>query len=310
VAERRATISFDGWLIGVSVTAEPSQRVSPVIARERWVKPGKPGDDAPPSVQDAYRQTGFQLGTDLRLLDQGMNLQLRLVHDSHPSKYRTHSLAAGLMLWSRAFLAVSDAATAIIHGSYGSVAPLARMACECLAAAHQAHTEEQAAFREWLAGAMTPDEQHKATDITIGQFMAGSTIVSEQDLGAVYRATSELARPHFGVSAAIVAAESNREKLAVTFADQTFHFGWAQITLGWLLTLCDVQLRLARTPGAPYNLTDDLTAAVAAWSGRVLALLDQPDRCRIEEMVDGHNRRWLIHNFRRQAGGAPKRLML
>ncbi len=292
------------------MTAEPSQRVSPVIAPERWVRPGQPGDDAVPSVQDAYRQTGFQLGNDLRLLEEGMNLQLRLVHDSHPSKYRTHPLAAGLMLWSRAFLAVSDAATAIVHGSYGSVAPLARMACECLAAAHQAHTEEQAAFREWLAGAMKPDERHKATDITIGQFMAGSTIVSEEDLGAVYRAASELARPHFGVSAAIVAVESNQQKLAVTIADQSFHFGWAQLTLGWLLRLCDVQLRLAQTPGAPYNVTDDLAAAAAAWRERVHQLLNQPDRCRIEEVMDGLTRRWLIQNSRRQAGGAPRRLML
>jgi hypothetical protein len=292
------------------VTTEPSQRVSPVIAPERWVKPGKPGDDAPPSIQDAYRQSGFQLSADLRLLDEGMNLQLRVVHDSHPSKFRTHPLAAGLMLWSRAFLAVSDAATAILHGSYGSVAPLARMACECIAAAHQAHTEEQAAFQEWLAGSMKPNEHHKAVDITIGQFMAGSTIVSEEDLGAVYRASSELARPHFGVSAAIVAAESNQQKLAVTFADQTFHFGWAQLTLGWLLRLCDVQLRLAQSPSAPYNVTEDLAAAVAAWSERTHRLLDQPDRCRIEEITDGLTRRWLIHNFRRQAGGAPKRLML
>ena len=285
-------------------------RVSPVVSPERWVRPGKPGDDAPPSIQDAYRQTGFQLGADLRLLEEGMNLQLRLVHDSHPSKFRTHPLAAGLMLWSRAFLAMSDAATAIVHGSYGSVAPLARMACECIAAAHQAHTEELAAFREWLTGAMKPDEQHKATDITIGQFMAGSTLVSEADLGAVYRAASELARPHFGVSAAFVAAESNQQKLAVTFADQAFHFGWAQLTFGWLLRLGDVQLRLAQTPGAPYNVSDELSDASVSWSGRVHHLLEQPDRCRIEEISDGLNRRWLIHNFRRQAGGAPRRLML
>ncbi|MGE0543666.1 MAG: hypothetical protein AB7R89_26170 [Dehalococcoidia bacterium] len=292
------------------MTIEPTQRVSPVIAPERWVRPGKPGDDMPPSIQDAYRQTGFQLGADLRLLEEGMNLQLRLVHDSHPSKFRTHPLAAGLMLWSRAFLAMSDAFTAAVYGSYGSVAPLVRMACECIAAAHQAHTEEQAAFQEWLAGAMKPDEQHRATDITIGQFMAGSTIVGEEDLGAVYRAASELARPHFGVSAALVAAESNQQKLAVTFADQTFHFGWAQLTLGWLLRLGAVQLRLAQTPGAPYNVTTDLAGAVAHWSGRVDLLLNQSDRCRIEEISDGLNRRWLIHNFRRQAGGAPRRLML
>ena len=285
-------------------------RVSPVVVPERWDLPGKPPEDALPTIQDAYRQTQFQLGGDLRLLREGMNLQLGVVRDSYPSKFRTYPLAAGLMLWSRAFLALSDAATAVTRASYGGVAPLARMACECLAAAHQAHTEEQVTFQEWLAGALRPDDRHRATDITIGQFMAGSTLVSEADLGAVYRAASEFARPHFGISVALVAPESNQQKLAVTFADQTFHFGWAQLTLGWLLTLCDAQLRLALVDGAPYNVTDDRRAAIAAWSGSVRRPLDAPDRCRIEELMVGLNRRWLIHNFRRQAGGAPKRLLL
>ncbi|MGH2583362.1 MAG: hypothetical protein ACRDJE_00435 [Dehalococcoidia bacterium] len=292
------------------MATEPTQRVSPVIAADRWTKPGKPGDDTPASVQDAYRQTGFQLGGDLRLLEEGMNLQLKVVHHSHPSKFRTHPLAAGLMLWSRAFLAISDAAMAVTRGSYGSVAPLARLACECIAAAHQAHTEEQAAFQEWLAGALQPNEEHKATAVTIGQFMAGSTLVSEADLGAVYRASSEFARPHFGVAAALVAPESDRQKLAVTFADQTFHFGWAELTLGWLLRLCDVQLRLVQTPGAPYNITDELAIEAAMWSKAAGQLLGRSDRCRVEEVMDGLDRRWLILNFRRQSGGAPRRLLL
>jgi hypothetical protein len=285
-------------------------RVSPVVSPDRWDVPGKPPDDALPTIQDAYRQTQFQLGGDLRLLHEGTNLQLRIVRDSSPSKFRTYPLAAGLLLWSRAFLALSDAATAVTRASYGSAAPLVRMACECLAAAHQAHTEEQVAFQEWLAGALRPDERHHATDITIGQFMAGSTLVSEADLGAVYRAASEFARPHFGISVAVVAPESNQQRLAATFADQTFHFGWAQLTLGWLLTLCDAQLRLAQVDGAPYNITDEVRVAADNWSARARHLLDARDRCRIEVVMDGLNRRWLLHNFRRQSGGAPKRLLL
>ena len=289
---------------------EPSQRVSPVIFPERWDRPGKPPDDALPSVQDAYRQTGFQLGGDLRLLHEGMNLQLAIVRDSYPAKFRTHLLAAGLMFWSRAFLAMSDAVAAVTRGSYGSAAPLARMACECIAAAHQAHTEEQPAFREWLAGALHPDERHKAIDVTMGQFFAGSTLAADPDLGAVYRATSELARPHFGVSLALVAPESNLQKIAVTFADQSFHFGWAQLTLGWLLTLCDVQLRLAQTPDAPYAVADATASACIEWSARARTALAQPDRCHLQELMEDGGRRWLIHNFRRQAGGAPRRLLL
>lgn len=292
------------------MSGAPSQRVSPVIVAERWDRPGRPADDALPSVQDAYRQTTFQLGDDLRLLHEGMNLQLRVVRDSYPSTYRTYPLAAGLMFWSRAFLAISDAAAAVTRASYGSVAPLVRCACECIAAGHQAHTEEQAAFQAWLRESMAPNEEHKAIEVTIGQFMAGSTLVAEADLGAVYRAASEFGRPHFGVSAALVAPESNQQKLAVTFADQSFHLGWAQITLGWLLTLCDAQLRLACVPGAPYHVTDEARGAITAWSAAVHRLLAKPDRCRIQEVMDGLHRRWLIHNFRRQAGGAPRRLLL
>jgi len=155
-----------------------------------------------------------------------------------------------------------------------------------------------------------PEEQHKATALPVGQFMAGSTIVAESDLAAVYRAVSEFSRSHFGVAALFTAPESNQEKIAVTFADQSFHFAWAQLTLGWLLTLCDVQLRLAQSPGAPYRLTDETVTVVHAWSNAVHTLLHQPDRCRIEEIMDGMDRRRLLHNVRRQSGGAPRRLLL
>jgi hypothetical protein len=292
------------------VTAEPTQRVSPPIFPDRWDRPARPGDDALPGVQDAYRQTSFQLGDDLRLLHEGMNLQLRIVRDSYPARFRTYPLAAGLMLWSRAFLAIADAAAAVTRASYGSVAPLARMACECLAAAHQAHTEEQAVFAEWLSASLRPNERHKAVEVGMGGFFAGSTIAAEADMGAVYRAASELSRPHFGAALALTAPESNAQKLAVTFADQSFHFGWAQLTLGWLLTLCGVQLRLAQTPDAPYAVGDELRGEVSAWTERLQRAMSAPDRCRVEELTDGGDRRWLIVNFRRQAGGAPKRMLL
>jgi hypothetical protein len=292
------------------MTSQPPQRVSPPVFPERWDRPGKPADDALPTIQDAFRQTGFQLGGDLRLLHEGMNLQLQVVQASSASKYRTHALAAGLLLWSRAFLAVSDAAAAVTRASYGSVPPLARMACECLAAAHQAHTDELPAFSAWLADALAPDEAVKAIDIGIGQFMAGSTIAAEADLGAVFRAASEFARPHFGVALTLGAPESNRTRVAVTFADQTFHFGYAQLTLGWLLTLCDVALRLARVASAPYHVPEDTAAAIDRWSAAVAALLAQPDRCRVEQVGAGMDRRWLLHNVRRQSGGAPRRLLL
>ena len=292
------------------MTAQPSHRVAPVIAPDSWDLPGKP-DGASAAVQDAYRQTGFSLGADLRLLHEGMNLHLRIVKDSHPSKYRTHALAAALMPWSRAFLAISDAVTLLMRGSYVSCPAIVRGACEEMAAATQLRAEELPAFLEWLEEALRPDERHKAVNVGMGQFFAGSTIAADPRFSLVYRAASELARPHLGASLMLVAPESNQTRLAVTFGDQGFHFGWAHLLLGWLLTLCEVQLRLVTEDGGEvFNLTDETRAAVADWRRRLEEALVQPGRCRMELVDDTGGPRWLIHNFRRQPGGAPKKYLL
>lgn len=292
------------------MTTEPTHRVAPVIAPESWELPGKP-DGASAVIQDAYRQTSFQLGGDLRLLHEGMNLHLRVVRDSHASAYRTHALAAAVMLWSRAFLAISDGATLVTRGSYAGCAALVRVACECIAASTQLRAEELPAFREWLAEALRPDERTKAIDIGMGQFFAGSTIAADPRFATVYRAASELSRPHIGASLLMVAPESNAQRLAVTFGDQSFHFGWAQLVLGWLLALCGTQLQLVTEGGRDvFNVTDEAAAAIADWQGRVDAALADPARCAMTLLIDEGGSRWLVTNFRRQAGGAPRKLLL
>lgn len=292
------------------MTKPSAKRIAPVLFPERWPLPGKPPAEAPATVQDCFRQTGFALAADLRLLEQGMNLQLQVVRDSSASRYRTPALAAGLMAWSRSFLALSDAAHAVTRGSYGSVAPLVRAACEYAAAAHQAQGEEQPAFQNWLSGALHPNVAHRAVELTLGPFFAGGALAAEADLGAVYRAASELARPHFGVSLLFSAPESNQQRLAVAFADQSFHLGLAQLTVGWLLRLCDVQLHLARAEGVPYAVAEETAGAYSPWQMAVERLLTATDRCWLEELREGGERRWLLHNVRRQPGGAPKRWLL
>jgi hypothetical protein len=285
-------------------------RVAPVLAPDSWELPGRP-DGAPPGVQDAFRQTHFQLGGDLRLLHEGMNLQLRIVRDSHPARYRTHALAAALMSWSRAFLGISDAATLVTRGSYASCPGIVRVACECLAASAQLRAEELPAFLDWLATAMHPDEEMKAVDVGMGQFFAGSTIAADPRFSGVYRAASELSRPHIGAGLMLVAPESNATRLAVTFGDQSFHFGWAQLILGWLVALCEVQLRLVRADGDEvFNITDDVRHACEDWARRVDGLLASAGRCTVEHMMHRGDQRWLIHNFRRQATGAPRKYLL
>jgi hypothetical protein len=292
------------------MTTQPTHRVAPVVAPESWELPAKPDGDLAP-VQDAYRQTQFQLGGDLRLLHEGMNLQLRLVRDSHPSKYRTHALAAALMPWSRAFLGISDAAMLVTRASYASCPAIVRVACECIAASTQLRAEELPAFEEWLGGALRPNEAHKAMDVGMGQFFAGSTIAADPRFSTVYRASSELSRPHIGAGLLLTAPESNQQRLAVTFGDQTFHFGWAQLMLGWLLALCEVQLRLVLGTGAEvFNITAATRAAGEDWKTRTDAALSGPSRCVVEGVIDGGDQRWLIHNFRRQASGAPRKYLL
>src|SRR3990172_9392206 len=119
----------------------PTQRVSAIPFPERYELPGKPSD-ASPAAQDAYRQTTFLLGEDLRLFEEGMNLQLRIVRDASPSAFRKHPYAALMGLWSRTFLALADACLLATRGSYASCPALVRAACECIAAQHQLHASE------------------------------------------------------------------------------------------------------------------------------------------------------------------------
>lgn len=287
----------------------PPQRISPIVLPDRWDLPGRP-EGASSVIQDAYRQTQFQLGGDLRLLAEGMNAQIAAARDAYPSRYRTFPLAAMTMYWSRAFLAIGDACLLVTRGSYPSCPALARAACEAISAETQAGGSEQEAFLGWLRQALNPNEERHATEVGLGAYFAGSTLAANAALGAVYRASGELSRQHFGVTLMETAPESNRQKLSVTFADQSFHFGWAQLILGWLLALCRVQLELVAVSDSPFKLSDETRSTVAAFDAKANAALAAPQRCRVEEITEAGSRRLLVHDFRRQSGGAPRKLLL
>lgn len=288
---------------------QPPQRVSPVVFPEHWELPARP-EQGPPASLDAFRQTEFQLRSDLRLLHEGMNLQLRVVAESYPAKYRTHAAAVFQLYWSRVFHYLSDAALLITRGSYVGVPPLVRTACECVSAAVQLGSEELGDFLAFLSTSHRPHEAHRATEIGRGSYHAGGTLASDERLGLVYRTSTELARPHFGATLVEVAPESNLQKLAVTFGDQAFHFGWAQLELGWLLSLCAVMLQFAIAAGELLGTSDETHTAIAAFTQRTDQALAMPERCRIEEVEEGFDHRFLIVNFRRQSAGAPRKLLL
>ncbi len=202
---------------------------------EAYAPPSKPPESAGEQAQDAYRQTRFVLGGDLDLLHDLMTLQLGLVKDAYQT--RTPEAAAILGLWSRTYTYVSDAALLASRGSYVSVLPLARTACECIAATEGLRAGEMSMHHEWLTNTLTPNEQFKAFEFQLGRYFAQEVVVKDDVLRAVYRPAADLGRPAFGATLLQTGPESNNVRLAIAFADASFHLGWAEITLGWLLAL-------------------------------------------------------------------------
>jgi hypothetical protein len=288
----------------------PGQRVSGIPFPEQYRLPGKPDESAPQSAQDAFRQTQFVLGKDLRLFADGMGLQLRILNDSSHSRYRTHEYAAVIGTWSRAYMALEDACLLVTRGAYASVSNLARSACELIAAEYQVKYEEMGEFIGWMLGHLKPDEEHKAFDVGLGHYFAGSTLAADDMLRTVYRSSSDLGRPNFGATLLIAGPESNNLRLAYAFADSSFHVGWAEITLGWLLRLCERQLAVAVHMDDVLNVTPETHAAYEDYAMRVQETLANPSRAWLEEVDADGFKRWLVHNFRRQPSGAPKRVLL
>ncbi|MGE0058496.1 MAG: hypothetical protein AB7T32_10985 [Dehalococcoidia bacterium] len=289
------------------MTNLPTQRVSSIPAPESYTLPGRP-DDA--SRHDAYRQTQFVLGGDLELFAREMNLQLALFRDCQPSKYRTHELAAIAALWSRTYLMLQDALLLVSRGSYVSAVPVIKAATELVAAQEGLRRGEMNEHHEWLAGALRPNETFKAFDFELGSYFAGGVLASDNVLGAVYRASADLARPNFGASLLQVAPESNNQRLAIAFADSAFHLGWAELHLGWLLALTARQVRVIVDADTIFPVSDERRAEYADLQAAVDSALTSTDRCRIEEVREGSDRRYLVHDFRRNSSGSPKKVLL
>lgn len=291
------------------MTTTPPPRVSPIHSPDEYFLPERPRD-APAAAADAYRQTQFLLGEELDLFARTMNLQLRLVREAYPSRFRTHLLAALMGLWSRSFFYLSDGMLLATRGSYPSILPLLRAACEVIAAQDGLRGGEMEEHEKWLAGTLRPDEQFKAFEFRLGLYFAGSVIAADPLLRSVYRPVSDLGRPNFGATLLQVGPESNNLRLALSFADYSFHLGWSELTIGWLLALSVRQLRSVMDAEGIFPVSDESRAAFQELQGRTDAALRRPDRCRIEEVQDGNDSRYLVQNFRRSAGAAPKKILL
>jgi hypothetical protein len=295
------------------VTNRRRQRVARIRAPVPYALPSRPPESAGEQAQDAYRQTRFILANDLDLFAESMDLQRALVEDANPatsSQHRTPELAAISALWSRAFAALADAILLVSRGSYASTLPLVRAASELIAAQEGLRAGEMDQHHEWLASTLQPDEKHKAFEVHIGRYFAGGVLFSDDVLRSVYRPSGDLGRPAFGASLLLTGPESSATRVAVSFADASFHQGWAEIALGWLLALSARQVKVIIDSAGIFPVSDARRGAYERLQMRVNEALARRDRCRIEEIADGYNRRYLVHNFRRGSGGSPKRILL
>jgi len=287
----------------------PPQRVAPISVPSEPPRLPQPNDSQPAAVRDAFRQCGFALGKEIAWIEEALTLEHRIVTASTSSKLRNHRYSSALLLWSRVYTVGQELLRAATWGAYPVCPPLIRASLEWLAAEQAVVGREQSEYETWLREAFQPEVELAGTSIGMGQYMAGQQLAMSEELGSVYRAAAELARPHFGASALAVAPESNRQRVAVHWGDQAFHFGWAQLLFGWQIVIHDRQLRFA--------IGRDLFAIEAKDRERYhrLAregadLLESRDRCRSSWVEKQGRQRLLVENFRRQAGGAPKRLLL
>ena len=282
--------------------SQPKLRIILTAFPERYDLPSRPAA-ALPTVQDSHRQSQFLLGTELALFERAMNLQLDIVAAN--AKNRFPQAAALLALWSRVFSYLADTCTLMSRGSYVSCPPLLRAACDCIAAQRSLLAEGFADYLGWFAAAFSQDREHAALAIDLGRFRAGSILAQDQRLGAAYRLLTDLSMPHFGATALQTAPDSSLQRLALGFGDSSFHLGWAELVLGWLLTLADVQIETAISSGV-FVVDDVVRSEHERLSRDIHTAVASPRRCHVEE-ADG---RFLFHNFRRAASGAPKRVIL
>jgi hypothetical protein len=194
----------------------------------------------------------------------------------------------------------------LVRGGYPSCLPLLRAACDCIGAQRGLAEGDGDEFADWLA-AMSQSREHAALELGLGRYRAGSRLATGDRLGAAYRVLTELSMPHFGSTLVQAAPESDLRQIRIGFADATFHLGWAQLILGWLLELVIAQFETVAGAGDTFGVSPDARERWTALSSDVQKTLAKPDRCRVKELGDG---RYLFQNFRRQPGGAPRRLFL
>ncbi|MEP6870690.1 MAG: hypothetical protein ABI939_02455 [Anaerolineaceae bacterium] len=283
-------------------------RVSPPRISAGATRAGKPPIDAAGSV-DSYRQAGFVLGKDLELLLRGFAHEGSIAEASADSKHRSQQTAAGLGLWSRAWLTRLEALHALEWGNYVAAMPLIRAATDYQAGALYVLRDDAREWNEWLQSgglALAPDAH--ASEFRLHAFRAAEVLAAHDTLGPIYQASMDLSLSHFGSTLLLAGSDSDADRVLITFGDRDFHFGLAELVSGWLLLLSAAQLQAALEFPSVFNIPSQGTIESFCREVGLVAL--DPARCRMEVIERGGEKRYLVHNWRRTPGAATKRILL
>lgn len=282
-------------------------RVSPPRIIPQVSQAPKPPLAAPGA--DAYRQTSFVLGKDLDLVVRGLELEGKIADASSGAKFRTQRMVSALGPWSRSWLCRLEALHAVQGGNYTAALPLIRSAADYQAAELYLFRSDAAEWNEWLeqGGIGNAHELH-AQEFRLHSFRAAEVLAAHADLGPLYRAATDLSLSHFGSTLLLAGAESSPDRVLMTFGDRDFHLGLAELALGWVVLLSVVQLESVLEADGVFALPEG--NELAAYVSDARALLAAPERCRVEPVEHEGMPRYLVQNWRRQPGGAPKRILL
>lgn len=278
-------------------------RVSPVATRAP-----KPPTGAGESA-DAYRQTTFVLGEEVELLLDGLNLEGAIAEASSAAKYRTQPMAAALGPWSRSWLSRLQALHAVEWGNYSAAVTLVRAAADYQASTLYVLRTGAAEWQEWLdGGGIGPAHDQHAIEFRLHAFRAAEVLAAHDILGPVYRAAMDLSLSHFGSTLLLAGNESAPGRVLMTFGDRDFHLGLAELHLGWLALLGIAQVDALREFEGVFAIPEP--AKLDAWREGAATLAGRKDRCRVETIERDGEKRYLVHEWRREPRAAPKRLLL
>lgn len=278
-------------------------RIYPVATRA-----GKPSAEAAGSA-DAYRQTTFVLGNDIGLLLHGFALESAIAEASSDGKHRTQRMAAGLGLWSRAWLTRLEAMHALEWGNYVPAVALVRAAADYQAGGLYILRDGASEWSDWLAsGGIAINPEEHAAEYRLHAFRAAEVLAAHEILGPVYRASMDLSLSHFGSTLLLAGSDSTSERVLLTFGDRDFHVALAELLTGWLMLLSAAQVEAALEFASVFAIPD--AAALTSFAQQARAAASSHARCRIEAIDHHGEKRYLVHNWRRQPGAAPKRVLL